>query len=270
MSRQTYVPELPMLLAGLPPTVEALLHLSGLPVKLFQMAKSISGDMDDAAGKIVIYNSQNSVGQAEAKTARFYGLTIIDIADLLLHSETITSKKDSPASRRNWTADFFKRLKKRVETTGGIWIRIADYPHPYQYVACRETIPLNERLSGIVSLLTKQSQSSSSTQLIWNAGYREITDWWKTREQLKLQIQKQGLYFQIQCEFPSRNYQPALEIWRGSHFASIPLEPGTMTIQERGLVFRQQQQHDPAGIAIHWAETLSLKNILNYPQSQSA
>ena len=143
MSRPQYVPELPLLLAGVPPLIEESLQLAGIPVKQFRVAAFIAKNTQSATGRYVIYDSKNAAAQAEAKTAKFYGLTTIDIADLLINVDNTDQKDNSPIRPNSAGSKFLIRLKKRIEKLGGLWIRVADFPFPFQSVLCRGERPVH-------------------------------------------------------------------------------------------------------------------------------
>ena len=254
MSRSQYVPELPLLLAGVSPAIEARLRLAGVPVKRFRMSEFIAKDTQSSAGRYVIYDSKNSAARAEAKTAKFYGLTTIDIADLLMTTENTNQNRNSPVTP-NWVGSkFFTRLKKRIEKLGGLWIRVADYPFPFQSAVCRGEIPDDGRLGRWAEGLARLPEISRSTEFTWETSYEEFVQWWEVREKISVRVRKQENCYLIQADLELPNFRPALEIWRGKHVASIPMERGDVTVREDGLVLGQRDERHSAGLAALWFE----------------
>ena len=259
MSRPQYVPELPLLLAGVPPLIEESLQLAGIPVKQFRAAAFIAKNSQSSAGRYVIYDSKNAAAQAEATTAKFYGLATIDIADLLMNCDNTDQKDVSPARPHSVGSKFLTRLKKRIEKLGGLWIRVADFPFPYQSVLCRGEIPIHGTISRWAKVLARLPVSSRSTALTWQPSYDEFVRWWKVREKIAIRVRKQEACYYIQPDSQWLDFRPALEIWRGTHVASIPMERGDVTVREDGLVFRQQDETDSAGLAALWFKNIPKK-----------
>ena len=259
MSRPQYVPELPLLLAGVPPTIEQRLRLAGVPVKRFRVSAFIAEDTQSAAGRFVIYDSKNSAAQSEAKTAKFYGLTTIDIADLLMKVDDTDQKDVSPALPHSVGSKFLTRLKKRIEKLGGLWIRLSDYPFPFQSVLCEGEIPVQGTTSRWAEMWANLPVTSRSTALTWQPCYDEFARWWDIREKISIRVRKQDACYHIGSDSELLKFRPALEIWRGTHVASIPMESTDVTVREDGLVFRQQDEKYSAGLAALWFESIPQK-----------
>jgi hypothetical protein len=200
MSRPQYVPELPLLLAGVPSSIEESLRLAGVPVKRFRVSAFIAKNSQSAAGRYVIYDSKNADAQADAKTAKFYGLTTINIADLLMKLENTHQNGNLPLTPNSVGLKFFTRLKKRIEKLGGLWIRVADYPFPFQSAVCSGEIPVDGRLSRWAEELVRLPVTSRSTTFTWQTSYDEFVRWWEVREKISIRVRKQDVCYHIQSD----------------------------------------------------------------------
>jgi len=136
---------LPLLLAGIPGPLGNRLRATGLPVAVWQDGLQSHGSTPQAG--IVVFDSRTGAGQKESLLAQSRGMKTIDVASL--------ESKDSGGriadgslfsgpptqDRRLARARFFDRFKRRVEQIGGFWMRLADFPFPYQAVLCEGSCP---------------------------------------------------------------------------------------------------------------------------------
>ncbi len=119
------LPDLPLLLAGLPQQVQDLLRAVGVPAQAYS-----AGNAD--VGRFVLFDSRRPHSVQQARQARRAGRRPIDIADCGWPAENLgANDRVSPVATR-----FIQRLKEDLETQGGLWLRIADYPFPYQAALC--------------------------------------------------------------------------------------------------------------------------------------
>jgi hypothetical protein len=143
MFRRNQTTYLPLLISGLPILAVEWLRIAGLPVTPFQTPAALSRSGQTAAGQIVLFDARSASGRLDARTARESGAAIINVAEFL--SRETTAKPDAATtldrkSARRRQADraaFFDELKLRIESAGGFWLRLGDYPFPYQSAACR-------------------------------------------------------------------------------------------------------------------------------------
>ena len=119
------LPDLPLLLAGLPQQVQNLLQAVGVPAQAYS-----AGNAD--VGRFVLFDSRRPHSVQQARQARRAGRRPIDIADCGWPAENLGPND----SVRPFAARFIQRLKEDLETQGGLWLRIADFPFPYQSALC--------------------------------------------------------------------------------------------------------------------------------------
>jgi hypothetical protein len=129
MTRLSPLPDLPLMLAGVPRPVGELLRAAGLPVEsLPQVALLASG-----SGRFLLFDSRSPTSVAQSRRAARQGLIPLDLRALSEQADWPESGEtpfDSATSAA--AAAFLERLKLEIEQRGGIWIRVSDYPFPYQ------------------------------------------------------------------------------------------------------------------------------------------
>jgi hypothetical protein len=132
------LPDLPLMLADIPAPVTNLLRAIGLPVELLpRMALLAHG-----VGRFVLFDSRNPRSVAQAARARKQGLKPIDLAEFPQPAEETDI---APGTRADFRLAeeraarnrlFLERLKTELELRHGIWVRIADFPFPFQSALC--------------------------------------------------------------------------------------------------------------------------------------
>lgn len=104
---------------------------------------------------------------------------------------------------------------------------------------------------------------SGDFPLAWRTTPKQFADWRAAYAQLPLRLRTIDSRCEIESQFDPRGLQPALEIWRGSHVASIPLTQPHLSIELGGLVFQQNAGRHPAGLAADSAPFFSMETIRN-------
>jgi len=137
MVRHSDLPLLPLMTAGLSPALVRWLRLVGLPVtELSRMPLSAEGP-----GRFVLFDSRVGTSIARMKAGRRLGMYPLDLAEieaaipgglarLTDHESGVVRALDE----RELLHRFIDELKLRLESAGGVWARVADYPHPYRAV----------------------------------------------------------------------------------------------------------------------------------------
>lgn len=292
-----------MLTLGLPSRVTAWLLDAGLPIAPLDTAAVRRGIAPvEKQRSLVLYDSRNASARIDAEAAQSLGYEIIDAARLL----TGRFPSDDPEQTAAHTADphrrFFDAFRPSIEQAGGMWARIADFPHPYRWAICEEQRPTVEdleqpsqngfdvlysafaelqasngaagrlsatdwlrscatsgrpvRVSGeAVATLRRVENSLRRLPLGWMTTVSEFADWWRFRRSLSLKVVRQGRTSEITLALPphltaSKAYVPALEIWRGRHWAIVPLSLGTTKLVDDQLPFQLNAERNFAGFTV--------------------
>src|SRR5262245_23645767 len=138
MAEPLQLPELPLMLAGIPRSVESLLREAGIPAEpLPQLPLLAAG-----AGRFVLRDGRGPRASCGARRAAGQGLRPIDIQEFLPDAGEFEPQNDElargwrPAMPRSAARAFLERLKAGVEARGGVWVRLADYQFPFQRAIC--------------------------------------------------------------------------------------------------------------------------------------
>lgn len=119
------------MLAGLPRPYAELLREAGVPAtSLPRIALTASG-----TGRFVLFDSRISASASQARRAKGQGLDPIDIAGFAPQWATGLQKSTDHTATLS-RQRFLEQLKRELEIRGGVWMRLADCPFPYQSVCC--------------------------------------------------------------------------------------------------------------------------------------
>jgi hypothetical protein len=122
------------MLAATPRSVEELLREAGIPAEPLPDVPLFAA----GTGRFVVFDSRNTRSAARARRAAAQGLSCIDMRSLLPDSNNSSSLSLEHETGQNLVSEsatakaFLEQLKSAVEKLGGAWVRIADYPFPYQ------------------------------------------------------------------------------------------------------------------------------------------
>ena len=179
MFRRNHTTYLPMLISGLPVFATEWLQIAGIPAVPFQTS-ILSRQGGTAAGQILVFDARNASGRLDSRIARECGAEVINVADLLPRTESRPQKgepvsdEQEATSLQPYRAAFFDELKLRVENAGGFWLRMADYPFPFQSALCRCQNPENDLQAFVeqfaigsdgTKLSTREKSSAEMTEL---------------------------------------------------------------------------------------------------------
>jgi len=140
MSVSRHLPEYPILLAGVAaPVVKGLREL-GLPVtELHEDLAQLSG-YQLSRWNLLLIGSQKTFDEQDLQKLSQCKIPVIDLSEFTSKSARGRAKDElgnkSETSCEQFTSSFVTQLKERLHQTGGAWIRIGDYPYPYQGVIC--------------------------------------------------------------------------------------------------------------------------------------
>ena len=154
MTISAHLPQLPLMLAGIARPAVELIRRAGIPTAtLPHVALSAGG-----AGRFVLYDSRSSTSSTQARRAKNQGLELIDLAAI---SDCLGPQGDprSPSDRATQfmaaatAGQFLDKLKQEIEGRGGLWLRLADYPFPYQSAICVLVEHLSQELTDLPEIV---------------------------------------------------------------------------------------------------------------------
>jgi len=125
--------DLPLLTSGLPEAAETWLRLAGVPVRPLASSRVPARSGGEAAAQLLLYDGRSAEARSDARFAREQGLRVLDTAGIW---DSNTAATDATRSQRLIRSQNLERLKNEIERAGGTWMRVADYPFPYQCAAC--------------------------------------------------------------------------------------------------------------------------------------
>jgi hypothetical protein len=152
MTEPLQLPDLPLMLASVPRAVEALLREAGIPAEPLPHLPLLAA----GSGRFVLFDAHHPRSAAPVRRAAAHGLKPIDIREFLPASISLPAR--SVAGDSAWPGsegaarEFLERLKAAVEALGGVWVRLADYPFPYQSAICLGIEHLSEELAGFADI----------------------------------------------------------------------------------------------------------------------
>lgn len=133
MSSPRRVHELPLLSMGLPQVLSDWLHLAGVPVVPADspQARMISGG--NSAAQLLLYDSRNQETSRELQRLQGRGVRAVDTSTVWERGPAVSTNVRSVQQIRSRVLEL---LKVKIEQAGGLWLRLADYPFPFQSAAC--------------------------------------------------------------------------------------------------------------------------------------
>ena len=166
---------LPLLTLGLPARLSHWLIDAGLPCVALETAavrRGLGPVGPDRAP--VLYDSRNASARADAAAAAELGYHTIDAARLLANrpaspTETVIIKSE-PRRR------FLEELRTAIEASGGVWVRVADFPHPYRAAVCGDDRSRGTESDVLDELLTAFGNVAPDTEstVVSGPGYRHL------------------------------------------------------------------------------------------------
>lgn len=291
MNPKTPILELPLHLVGISDQVTNWLREAGFPViplgqdspwkTAFRRKNSAPKHADEALKRCLLFDSRDVWSRAVVKTHQKNSLAKLDISRLLGPLES-----DSKPESKSIRSAFLEKLKGGIESLGGVWVRLADLPFPYQSIGClngnlphaglprktsgnqasRVDVIQQRYMAGLPSSIVPEDLSeldeippvtglqSPGMPLLWRVDQTAFTEWWNYRNHLQVRVLQSPAYYKIDCPYSNTKYCPVLEIWRGNHLASVPLRSESLIVRKDGLVFQQQPLRHPAGFTTNWPD----------------
>lgn len=131
---------LPLLTLGLPGRVSGWLLDAGIPITPIETAAVRRGIAPKGEGRsIVLFDSRNASARTDAEAAEALGYETIDVARLLVARPADDDPELTVVPASDPRRRFFDGLRPAIEDAGGLWVRLADFPHPYRWAVCDES-----------------------------------------------------------------------------------------------------------------------------------
>lgn len=246
----------PLYAAGLPVWLMDALRRDGVAIDDFQTASypSACKDLVDINFALLYDSRMPDVREASAQvTAR--GATAIDIAGILAKWE---SQAEADTGNATAVSGLIEQISNALEAAGFYWVRVADYPHPYQ-----EARPPESALRRVSHSTNRPTADTNHNEddagLCWRPNADEHQVWSRFRKSIVFGCRSNDGRLAIDGEFPRVGMQPALEIRRESHIARIPLKSGTTRIYAGALIFQTTGPTSGPGVAVK--ETVEFDSI---------
>lgn len=140
MSVSRHLPEYPILLAGVATPVVKGLREMGLPVTELQDDLAQLAGYQPSNWNLLLVGAQKTFNTQELQTLSHCNIPVIDLSEFASETAVGRTKNELGTKPRTgkelFNSAFVIQLKERVQQTGGAWIRLGDYPYPYQGVIC--------------------------------------------------------------------------------------------------------------------------------------
>ncbi|QDT93415.1 hypothetical protein [Gimesia algae] len=184
MSVSRHLPDYPILLAGVSTPVVKGMREMGLSVTELQDDLTYLTGYQSSRWNLLLVGSQKCFNEQELQTLSLCRIPIIDLAEF--NNKTGIGRTIPEMSKKantgveQFNSQFAVQLKTRIQQSGGAWIRLGDYPYPYQGVICYAESALGNdfrEYSNVMSPLTVsldllhckseaewQTESNSETQ----------------------------------------------------------------------------------------------------------
>ncbi|MFK7776930.1 MAG: hypothetical protein QM501_02250 [Gimesia sp.] len=213
MSVSRHLPEYPILLAGVAaPVVKGLREL-GLPVtELHEDLAQLSG-YQLSRWNLLLVGSQKTFNEQDLQTLSHCKIPVIDLSEFT--SESARGRvnhelgTDSETDCEQFTSTFVTQLKDRLHQTGGAWIRVGDYPYPYQGVICFGESALGKDFREFSDVMSPLSIPLELLHLKSESVWQEKQD---KETQLKLRVELVSRYRQgLPVSLPSVSSREKLD-----------------------------------------------------------
>ncbi len=140
MSVSRQLPDYPILLSGVAAPVVKGLREMGLPVtELHDDLAQLSG-YQSSSWNLLLVGSQKAFNVRDRQLLSHCRIPLIDLAEFTSKQAQARTRDEmhqkSSHGIEQFNAAFVIRLKDRLQQTGGVWIRLSDYPYPFQGVIC--------------------------------------------------------------------------------------------------------------------------------------
>ncbi len=291
MTQHANIIEWPLHLVGVSDPVAKWLKQAGLPIvqvgqespltSAFRWNKK-SPNASSSPVRCLLFDSRDLWSRTVAKHPPHPCLCKLDVAKILNQVSDTVKPSETTNIANPIRFAFFEQLKQALEQAGGVWVRLADFPYPYQgmvsveptsdvkskknqphgleeiqarYSAGLPSMVASSEADLLANLPPVSGLQSPGLPLLWRVNQADFSKWWKVRKQMEITVRQSSTQFRVDCSLTSTDFCPVLEIWRGNHLANVPLRSTSMLVCKEGLVFQQQSLRHPAGFTAGWPDS---------------
>jgi hypothetical protein len=130
-----------------------------------------------------------------------------------------------------------------------------------QYVAGQALFVAPDLASADAAILDSALESGMFP-LLWRTNSAEFAHWRRLRREFAFQIDERLGRHEIRYGQLPVHFRPAIEFWRGAHFALVPLQRSRQTIDAGQAVYQSAGRRHPAGLAALQADLESHAALL--------
>lgn len=112
------------------------------------------------------------------------------------------------------------------------------------------SVPTHEELN---LLFQKIKLDRKQMPLVWVTSLENFFHWWNLRRQYQVSISRSSSGWETIVNGQFQGLDPALQIWKGRHSATVSLVPGVNGIRDESLAFVTNLERHPGGFTAHWA-----------------
>ena len=181
MSSEHPIITLPLLTLGLPGYVSGWLLDAGVSVARLDPAGIRRGIAPAQSGRsTILFDSRSASARTDAEAAESLGYITIDAARLLMPRVPDEDSERTVVHSADPRRRFFEALRPAIESAGGLWMRLADFPSPYRWAVCedRDSDEEAEADSG-ASFAAAFSAFADLSETVREPGRLAVADWLK-------------------------------------------------------------------------------------------
>lgn len=234
----------PVFSAGLPIWVTAALRRAGVPILDFQTGYPFG--VSESANFLVLFDSRIPANRESARQIRDLGATVIDTADAIEAYESAGEVDSHSTAGRQW---MIAEIQTRMQAAGFYWVRIADFPYPYQTARASQPVGVLASHSTSSTVVARESDETSIDALCWRFRPEELQRWNNFRDNIALRCRSTNGRIAIEADFPPGRFRPTVELRRGHHVARLPLKAGITRIAAGSLVYQWSDSQSSERVA---------------------
>lgn len=163
----------------------------------------------------------------------------------------------SAAVRGGLSAEFASRRNAHEPTLDRV-----DVDDLYAQYAAGQALYVAPDLAGSDAAILDSALESGLFPLLWRTTATEFAHWRRLRRDFPFQIDERRRRYEIRYGQLPVHFRPAIELWRGAHFAVVPLQRSRQQIDAGQVVYQSAARRHPAGIAALHAEIEAHTNLL--------